>query len=346
MKTEAAVLVDIGKPLEIRELTIPDLKPGQVLVDVAYSGVCHSQLLEIDGKRGADRFLPHVLGHEGSGVVVAVGVGVEKVRAGDHVVLSWIKGTGRDEPSTRYESSSQRINSGAISTFMRRTVSCENRVTPIPADIPLRDASLLGCAIPTGAGIVINTIQARAGQSIAVFGAGGIGLSAILAAAYVGATPIIAIDVYDHKLELAKRMGATHVINAAQKDPHGEIVEITTGLGVDFAIECAGHRKTMESAYESTRYNGGLCILAGNLAHQERISIDPMDLIKGRRIAGTWGGETQPDRDIPVYIAAYRTGRFPMDRMITSIYSLSSINNAFNDLRSGNVGRALVDMSL
>ena len=167
-----------------------------------------------------------------------------------------------------------------------------------------------------------------------------------MAAAYVGATPIIAIDVYDHKLELAKRMGATHVINAAQKDPHGEIVEITTGLGVDFAIECAGHRKTMESAYESTRYNGGLCILAGNLAHQERISIDPMDLIKGRRIAGTWGGETQPDRDIPVYIAAYRTGRFPMDRMITSIYSLSSINNAFNDLRSGNVGRALVDMSL
>jgi len=338
------VLEELNKPLKIRELTIPDLKPGQVLVEVAYSGVCRSQLLEVRGKRGPDRFLPHTLGHEGSGTVVEVGAGVTKVKPGDRVVLSWIKGNGADVPSTVYQSPEGPVNSGAISTFMRHTVTCENRVTPIPDAMPLREAALLGCAIPTGAGIVLNTAGVRPGSSVAIFGVGGIGLSAVLAADLVHATTIIAVDVFDHKLEQARQVGATHLINARQQDPLATILEITGGRGVDYAIEAAGQRETMETAFQAVRDTGGLCVLAGNLPHGARISLDPFDLIKGKRIIGTWGGETQPDRDIPLYVDLYLSGKLKLDGLITHTYSLDDINQALADLQHGKVGRALIDM--
>lgn len=345
MRTEATVLFELIQPLRLLTLTIPEMKPGQVLVDVAYSGICHSQLLEVRGKRGPDRFLPHTLGHEGSGTVLEVGQGVTKVKPGDRVVVSWIKGSGADVPSTVYESSEGPINSGAISTFMRQTVTCENRVTPIPDAVPLREAALLGCAIPTGAGIVINTAGVRPGSSVAVFGIGGIGLSAVLAADLVHATIIIAVDVFDHKLEQARLVGATHLINARQQDPLATILNITRGRGVDYAIEAAGQCEAMEAAFQAVRDNGGVCVLAGNLPHGARISLNPFDLIKGKRILGTWGGETQPDRDIPLYVDLYLSGRLKLNALITHEYPLVDINEAFDDLEQGRVGRALVDMT-
>lgn len=346
MKTIAAVLEQLNKPLKIRELTIPDLSPGQVLVEVAYSGVCRSQLLEVRGKRGEDKYLPHTLGHEGSGRVLEVGESVNKVKPGDHVVLSWIKGSGADVPSTVYQSPEGAINSGAISTFMYRTVTCENRVTPIPDNMPLREAALLGCAIPTGAGIVLNTAKVRPGSSVAVFGVGGIGMSAVLAAELVHATTIIAVDVFDHKLEQARVVGATHVINARQQEPLATIQEITEGQGVDYAIEAAGQRETMETAFQVVRDNGGLCVLAGNLAHGECINLDPFDLIKGKRIVGTWGGESQPDRDIPLYVDLYLSGKLKLDGLITHTYRLDEINGVLEDSEQGKVGRALIDMAM
>lgn len=345
-KTLSAVLEQLNKPLKIRELTIPDLKPGQVLVEVAYSGVCHSQLLEIRGKRGEDKFLPHTLGHEGSGVVLEIGGGVKKVKPGDHVVLSWIKGNGADVPSTIYQSSEGQVNSGAISTFMHHTVTCENRLTPIPDTMPLREAALLGCAIPTGAGIVLNTARVQPGSSIAVFGVGGIGLSAVLAAGLVHATTIIAVDLFDHKLNQARQLGATHLINAHQQDPIAAIKDITGGAGVDYAIEAVGRRETMEMAFKAVHDNGGLCVLAGNLPHGERISLDPFDLIKGKRIIGTWGGESQPDRDIPLYSDMYLAGKLKLESLITHTYALAEINQALDDMEQGRIGRALVEMSL
>jgi len=344
MKTIAAVLEQLDKSIKIRELTIPDLKPGQVLVEVAYSGVCHSQLLEVCGKRGHDRFLPHTLGHEGSGTVLKVGAGVTKIKPDDHVVLSWIKGSGADVPSTVYQSSEGPINSGAISTFMHQTVTCENRVTPISDAMPLREATLLGCVIPTGAGIILNTARVRLGSSVAVFGVGGIGLSAVLAADLVHATTIIAVDVFDYKLEQAQRVGATHLINARQQDPLATILEITEGCGVDYAIEAAGCRETMETAFRAVRDNGGLCVLAGNLPHGQRISLNPFDLIRGKGIIGTWGGESQPDRDIPLHVDLYLAGKLKLDMLITHEYWLEDINRAFDDLEQGKVGRALIKM--
>ena len=342
----AAVLVKTGEPLKIMDLIIPDLKPGQVLVKIAYSGICHTQILEMDGKKGIDKFLPHTLGHEGSGIVIKSGEGVGKVKNGDPVVLSWIKGNGADIPSAVYGSDEGLINSGAISTFLNYAIISENRLTPIKREMPLKEAALLGCAIPTGAGIVLNSTGLRPGDTIAIFGVGGIGASAVIAADVMAAGKIIAIDIFDHKLEHALSIGATHTINSRKQDCLSEISIITGGIGVDYAIESAGKRETMEMAFRAVRDHGGLCVLAGNLPLGEKISIDPFDLIKGKRIIGTWGGETKPDRDIPLYVDLYMKGRLKLENMGTHCYRLDDINIAIQDLKSGTVGRALIDMDL
>lgn len=342
--TEAAVLYRTNEPLRIVPLELPPLKPGQVKVDVAYSGVCKSQVLEVRGLRGPDRFLPHTLGHEGAGIVIDVGPGVQKVKPGDRVVLSWIKGAGADVPSTVYRSADGPVNSGAISTFMRQTVTCENRVTPVPATMPLREGALLGCAVPTGAGIIMNRMNVTAGSSVAVFGVGGIGLGAVAGAKMQNAAIIIAVDVLDHKLEQARAVGATHVVNGAREDAVAAIRAIV-GRGVDYAIESAGQRETMEGAFQSIRDAGGLCVLAGNLPHGQRIAIDPFDLIRGKQLAGTWGGETVLDRDVPLYVNLHLAGKLALGAFITHEYPLEDINAALDDLESGRVGRALIKMN-
>ena len=265
LHTRAAVLVELGSPLEIYDLTIPDLARGQVLVDISYSGICHTQLLEISGSRGNDPFLPHTLGHEASGTVLDIGDNVTKVKKGDPVVLSWIRGNGLDVPSSIYQSQNGSVNSGAISTFMYRAVVSENRLTVIPDAMPLREAALLGCAIPTGTGVVLNTASVTPGSSVAIFGVGGIGLSAVVGANLANATTIIAIDIFDHKLQQALSLGATHVINSKLVNPLDGINEITLGKGVDYSIESAGLKETMEVSFKCVRDNGGLCVLAGNL---------------------------------------------------------------------------------
>lgn len=344
MQTQAAVLSELNQPLRIMDLILPALKAGQVLVDVAFSGVCHSQLLEVRGKRGPDRFLPHTLGHEGSGTVLEIGPDVTKVKPGDRVVLSWIKGSGLDVPSATYGGAEQPVNSGAISTFMRRTIICENRLTVIPDRMPLREAALLGCAILTGAGIVENNAKVAPGSSVAVFGVGGIGLSAVIASSLAGAASVVAVDIIDRKLEQARLLGATDCINSRCEDPLAAIHRLTSNRGVDCAIEAAGLRETMELAFRSVRAGGGLCVLAGNLPQGERISIDPFDLIRGKRIAGTWGGEAQPDRDIPRYVELFMEGKLRLGSLITHEYALEDINRALDHLEAGEVGRALINM--
>jgi S-(hydroxymethyl)glutathione dehydrogenase/alcohol dehydrogenase len=344
-KTKAAILTQINQPLEIDELIIPDLRKGQVLVKIAYSGVCHSQLNEIKGLKGEDKFLPHTLGHEGSGIAMEVGQEVQKVKAGDRVVLTWIKGSGHDVPSSQYlRKDGSIVNSGAISTFMEYAVISENRLVPIPKEMPLKEAALLGCAIPTGAGIVLNTARVQSGNSVAVFGVGGIGLSAILAAKMMGAAVIIAVDIREQKLIQAKEIGATHIINASLQDVLSIIQTITGGQGVDYAIEAAGLQETMEIAFRCVRDKGGLCILAGNLPKGETISIDPFDLIKGKQIVGTWGGGTDPDRDIPFYEKSFLSGGIKLSPLITLIYPLAHINEAINRMEAGQAGRCLIEM--
>lgn len=346
MKTIAAVLDKINKPLQIEELIVPELKNGQVLVKIEYAGLCHSQLNEIMGLKGDDKFLPHTLGHEGSGVVEKIGPCVEKVKPGDRVVLTWIKGSGADVPGAQYRrKDGSFVNSGAISTFLTRAVVSENRLVKITDKMPLKEAALLGCAVPTGAGIIINTAKVSAGSSIAIFGLGGVGLSALLGAKFASVSVIIAVDVVDSKLEYAAALGATHTLNPLKENVVSKILSITGGRGVDFSIESAGKKEAMENAFQSVCDNAGLCVIAGNLAYGDKISINPFDLIKGKRIIGTWGGETRPDDDIPRYAEYYLSGKLNIEKLIAYTCGLSDVNKAFIDLTQGKSGRVLLSMA-
>lgn len=344
MKTKAAVLYELNKPLRIEELTVPDLQPGQVLVEVAFSGVCHSQLMEARGKRGEDRFLPHLLGHEGSGVVVEVGSQVSKVEKGDKVVLTWIKAQGADCTGARYYKGDLSINSGAITTFSDYAIISENRCVKLPVGIPMDVASLFGCAVLTGAGIVLNTLRPTRDNSIVIWGVGGIGLSALMAAKLCECSTIIAVDTQDSKLTLAQEFGATHLINASVEDALERIRQIVGAPGVDFAVEAAGRAGAIEQAFQSVRKGGGLCIFASHPPAGEKICLDPHDLISGKQIRGSWGGESQPDEDIPRFAELYRQGKLPLEKLITHRYPLEQINRALDDLEQGKVGRALIEI--
>jgi len=345
MKTLAAVLVETERPLVLGDLDVPPLKPGQVLVEVAFSGVCRTQLLECRGHRGADRYLPHCLGHEGSGVVKETGPGVSKVKAGDRVILSWMKGTGADVPGTSYPWGSRLVNAGAITTFSRHAVISENRLTPLTDGVSLREAAMLGCAVPTGLGAVFNTARPRPGESLAVFGTGGIGLCAVAAAALAGCTPIVAVDIREKMLEVARRMGATHCILGASGNVRDELLRICPG-GVDYAIEARGQPGVMRDALASVRPRGGAAIIAGNAHHDERLEIDPKDLNMGKSLLGTWGGDNVPDRDFPRYARLLEVAKLDLQPMLGKTYSLHGINDALDDLEAGAVVRPMVDMAL
>jgi len=345
MKTAAAVLVETGRPLAVTDLEIPELKPGQVLVDIAFSGVCRTQLLECRGYRGEDRHLPHCLGHEGSGVVSETGPGVSKVKLGDRVILSWIKSTGADVPGTSYPWGSGCVNAGGITTFSRQAVISENRLTLLKNDIPLREAAMLGCAVPTGLGAVFNTARPRAGESLAVLGVGGIGLCAVAAAALAGCMPVVAVDIRESTLHVARQMGATHCVISGNGNVRDELLRICPG-GMDYAIEATGRPEVMRDALASVRCQGGAAVIVGNAHHGEQMQVDPKEFNLGKRLLGTWGGDSVPDRDFPRYARLLEAAKLDLRPMLAKIYSLDGINNALDDLEAGTVVRPLVDMTL
>jgi len=343
---KAAVLTTPGQPLTLMDdIEIPELKRGQVLVKILYTSVCHSQLMEASGKRGDDPWLPHLLGHEATAAVVATGEDVSKVKEGQLVILTWIKGDGLEVGSTQYRHGDTVINSGAVTTFNEYSVVSENRCVALPEDIPLDVGSLFGCAVMTGAGIVTNSLNPEAGSSLAVFGAGGVGLSAIMAAKLHQCDPLIVVDIEPEKLQLASDFGATHVIDASQTDPVKAIHDLTGGRGVDYSVEAAGMTTTIEQAFESVRRGGGRCIFAGHPEAGGKIRLDPFELICGKHIEGSWGGDSRPDVDIPRFAKLYREGALPLDQLITYRYRLDNINQALDDMRSHKVGRALIKVS-
>ena len=214
---QAAILAAQRQPLVVDEVSLPErLEFGQVLVRVVYSGICGAQLNEIDGTKGPDPYLPHLLGHEGSGVVLEAGPGVKTVPAGQRVVMHWRKGRGIEAPTPRYRWRGQSLNAGWVTTFNQYAIVSENRVTPIPDGLELDVAPLLGCAVTSGLGVITNNARVRIGESVVVFGAGGVGLNVIQGAVLAGAHPIVAVDLYDAKLEFARKFGATHTINSRQ----------------------------------------------------------------------------------------------------------------------------------
>lgn len=343
MKTKAAVLFEIDQPLQFLELETPSLQKGQVLVKILYTGICRSQINEIKGLKGKDNYLPHTLGHEGAGIVLECGEGVTKVKPGDPVIVTWIKGRGLDAAPIIYKGpQGEKINSGPISTFLEYGVIGENRLVPISPDFPLREASLFGCAIPTGAGIVLNDLKISPKSSVAIFGIGGIGASALLAASSQDPAQLIAIDAEDSKLEFAKQLGATHTINAKSNNVAHAIFELTNGQGVDFAIEAVGQKNVMEMAFKSVKDKGGLCALAGNVAKGICIECDPFDFIKGKKLIGSWGGGVDPDRDIPVFLEHFMKNRAKLESLVSQIFPLAEINQAIRLMEQQKAARILI----
>lgn len=343
MKTLAAVLESIKSPLNIIELDIPALGKGQVLVKMSYSGICRSQINEILGFKGEDKYLPHTLGHEGSGEVIDIGPEVCKVKKGDHVVVSWIKGKGLNaDPISYRDSSGRKINSGPVSTFLTKAIISENRLVVIDQNFPLREAALLGCAFPTGAGVIFNQMKIRPQNSLAIIGVGGIGASAILAAKMMEAHPIIAIDICDRKLEKASFLGASDILNSKKTNIIEEVKKITQGKGVDFSLECAGVVDAMENAFSIINENSGMCVIAGNVPFGKTIKIDPFGLIKGKKIVGSWGGGSDIDDDIARYVELFRNKKIRLSSLITNEIFLKDINNLIFNFESSVIGRSLV----
>ena len=345
MKTTAALLVQTGSPLALAEIDIPALKPGQVLVEIAYSGACGTQVMEWRGDKGEDKWVPHCLGHEGTGTVLETGSAVSKVKAGDKVVLSWIRGSGIEAGGAVYAWGEKKVNAGGVTTFQRHAVVSENRLTLLPAELPMDIAVLLGCAAPTGMGAVYNVLKAQPGDAVAVFGTGGVGLHAVMAAALVGAMPVIAVDPNPTRRALAPLYGATHVIDPTGIDVLTEIKKIAP-QGVDIAVESSGVPAAMEIAVNATRQQGGRAVVIGNARHGAMLTLNPSVFNQGKSLMGTWGGDSVPDRDYGRYARLLGAGRFPVRNLLSKPYALEQADQALQDLASGKIGRPLIDMSL
>ncbi|MFO1310800.1 MAG: zinc-dependent alcohol dehydrogenase family protein [Burkholderiales bacterium] len=372
MKIRAAVLSASGaptpyaqsRPLSIEELDLAPPGPGEVLVKIAAAGLCHSDLSVINGDR--PRPLPMVLGHEAAGVVEALGEGVTDLAPGDHVVLVFVPSCGHCPPCAEgrpalCEPAAAANVAGTLLGGARRlsrngtpihhllgcasfaeyaTVSRRSLVKVDP-ELPLAEAALFGCAVLTGVGAVVNTAQVRAGASTAVIGLGGVGLASVIGARAAGARQIVAVDLSDDKLALARSLGATHTFNASEPDAVERIREATKG-GVEYAFELAGSVRAFEAAYRITR-RGGTTITAGLPPPSATMPLSPLNLVaEERTVKGSYIGTCVPSRDIPRYVELYRQDRLPVNRLMSSTIRLDEINEGFDRLHEGKAVRQVI----
>ncbi|SED08977.1 S-(hydroxymethyl)glutathione dehydrogenase / alcohol dehydrogenase [Streptomyces sp. 3213] len=355
----AAVLPAVGAPLEIAEIDLPDPGPGQVRVRLAAAGVCHSDLSLTNGTMRVP--VPAVLGHEGAGTVLAVGEGVTHLAPGDSVVLNWAPSCGTCHACTLGEvwlcanalngaadvyahraSDGSDLHPGLnVAAFAEETVVSAACVLPLPDGIPLTDAALLGCAVLTGYGAVHHSAQVREGETVAVFGVGGVGLSTLQAARIAGATKIVAVDVSPEKEELARAAGATDYVIASENTPR-EIRALTGKQGVDVAVECVGRAVTIRTAWESTR-RGGRTTVVGIGGKDQQVTFNALELFHwGRTLSGCVYGNSDPAKDLPVLAEHVRAGRLDLGALVTERIELAGIPAAFENMVAGKGGRALV----
>ncbi len=358
----AAVLHQPGEPVATEEVELDDPQAGEVRVRMAASGVCHSCLHAADGSwQGVP--VPMVLGDEGAGTVTAVGPGVTTLQVGDPVILSWAPTCRRcrycvsgrpvlceNKPprgcmydgTTRMRLRGQTVyHYGTVATFASETVVPESCAVPIRRDMPIDRAALIGCSVMTGCGAVLNTAQVPAGASMAVFGAGGIGLNAVQGGAIVNAYPVISVDVLPAKLEYARGLGATHLIDASAEDPVAAIRRIT-GRRADYTFVAVGHAQAIEQAFAATA-PGGTCVVIG-LPPTGAVAQIPPSLLVGaeRRLVGSSYGSARTFVDFPRLVDLYLAGRLKLDELITRRYDVSEINEAFRAMTAGEVARGLL----
>ncbi|EKX60080.1 Zn-dependent alcohol dehydrogenase [Streptomyces ipomoeae] len=358
MAVRAAVLPAIGAPLEIAEIELPEPGPGQVRVRLAAAGVCHSDLSLSDGTMRVP--VPAVLGHEGAGTVVSVGEGVTHVSPGDGVVLNWAPSCGSCHACSLGEvwlcakallgsadvyartADGRELYPGLnVAAFAEETVVRASCVLPAPEGIPLTDAALLGCAVLTGYGAVHNSARVREGETVAVFGVGGVGLATLQAARIAGASTIVAVDVSPEKEELARAAGATEYVVASENTAR-EIRALTGKQGVDVAVECVGRAVTIRTAWEATR-RGGRTTVVGIGGKDQQVTFNALELFHwGRTLSGCVYGNSDPARDLPVLADHIRAGRLDLGALVTEHIALEGIPAAFDNMLAGKGGRALV----
>ena len=344
MKFKAAVLVESKEPLLIDELEVPILDVGQVLVKLDSSGVCGAQINEIDAVKGKDNFLPHLLGHEGHGEVLECGEGIKNVKPGDQVVLHWRKGQGIEADPPKYLSKSLgTINAGWVTTFNEYAVASENRLTVIPPYVKKEHASLMGCAITTALGTITNDAKAKVGESIVIFGCGGVGLSLIQFAKLSGCYPIIGVDIYENKLKRAISLGATHTVKSDLVDFEKRVLESNGNSKIDISVDNTGIPEIIETAYSLTAPEGGRTILVGVMNSKKKLKIWTYPLHFNQQIIGSSGGQCNPSNDIPKIIKLIDNNLLDLNGLIGETYNLEEINIAIDELRTGNVsGRAII----
>lgn len=367
LKVRAAVLERVGAPLELTELDLAPPAEGEVLVRLCASGVCHSDLNAIDGT--AETPCPTVLGHEGAGVIEAVGPGVG-LAPGTHVVLSWLPACGecvecrRELPHLCRSAWTAMATGGLLdgtprlsrngepvfhycflSSFAERAVVPARCCVPIPAEVPFDVAALVGCAVTTGTGAVWRTAGVRPGDRVCVFGCGGVGLSAVLGAVAVGATPIVVVDVAEDKLELALSLGATDAVRWTGSAEHtAELVRSAGAGGVDYAFEATGRTEAGEAAFLSTRPRGA-AVLIGIPPAEATLSLPASQMVRTeRRVLGSVYGSARPERDFPALLDLYRRGRLPLDRLISARLPLEDVERAFDALRAARGTRFVLDL--
>ncbi len=361
MPTNARVVIvpqELGAKLRVDEVKLPDPGPYQVVVKQYASGVCHSQLHQIHRQRPS----AVILGHESTGVVMAKGREVTHVKEGDDVMVTWVPRDG-ERATRRADGVDLELEDGTVAktagsfTWADVTIADEQYVVKAPGNHKKDVTAIIGCAVMTGAGAVYYTAGVKKGQSVAVFGVGGVGLSAIAAAKVVEADPVIAVDLDDEKLAFARKFGATHTVNAARVDPIEAIREITRRrdrsgadvFGADFTFDCIGVRKTMEQILPAARNGvlgsatGGTAVLVG--VPTTPVELDARDLlINEKKYIGSIGGSCRPDRDFPMFLRWYAEGDLDLDAMVTRRFKIDEINEAVHALESGQVaGRAILE---
>ena len=341
---KAAILNESSKPLIVSNVDLPEkLEFGQVLVKVYYSGICGAQINEIDAVKGPDKFLPHLLGHEGSGIVQDIGPGVTTIKKNDHVVLHWRKSSGIQSQTPIYNWNKKKVNAGWVTTFNEYAVISENRLTAIPKDFDLKIAALFGCAITSGYGAVNNDAKVKIGQSVLIYGMGGMGLSIADACSLVSANPIVGIDLHQNKLELSKQFGVTEtIINDNSEQVKNKIHKIFGEKGPEVVFETTGNSKLMENAYEMTP-NNGKTVFVG--VPNDKISIYSLPLAFDKKIEVSHGGDSIPDKEIPRYINLSRDKGIDFSKFITHEFNLDDINEALKLFRSGKAGRIILKIN-
>jgi Zn-dependent alcohol dehydrogenase len=361
----AAVLRQIGAPLKLEDLELDEPKAGEVGVRIEAAGVCHSDLHYMVGDLKAK--LPLVVGHEGAGIVEAVGSGVDgRVSVGDRVALLWrprcgeceacvagnpvlcrfgrVLGTtnGLMDGTTRLHQGDERIHHlMGVSCFAERVVVSETSVLPVPDGVPPEIAAISACAVITGVGAVLNAVHGATGQPLAIFGSGGVGLAAVMGAALIGANPVIAIDIDPAKLELAQRVGATHVVDAGEGDVVERVLALSDG-GVPWMIDAVGRPETMRQAIDCLRPAGTL-VAVGLSSVDATVAVPINELVqRQKRIVGALYGSSNPRLDLPRIFALYLAGRLPLDKLIGGRRPLAEVNEAYAELRAGGVGRTIL----